>query len=296
MEEITKETATISEPAKAKKPRTAAQMEAFKKCVANRKANIDKRKSLSANTNTESKPAGQVAVAPASVDSTAQIVAKQVEELKKQMEENNRAIEEYKEHIRREYEAKHLANNSIQAYHSPDIDIDNVGGMEIDELPQSKPIPMHAPKPSASYTYRPQHVNRGGYADDVGFYDPSTAQSRKRDIRGMDPYADEKRGMLEKIYARNTNAYRQNLIEQQRRSKMASEDSIQILAPRIQQQQQQQQEMQEMQEMRENQASTPSVDRWDPVENMKAMIRGEKGKYTPFNGIRLPSTVRKLKR
>jgi len=292
MEEITKETPTISEVSKAenvkvkvKKPRTPAQLEAFKKCVANRKANIDKRKSSS----TPSQAATSQTLTQTVVgDQSSASFAKQVEELRKQMEANNKAIEEYKERIKQEYESKYAANNS---YHTHDQDVHV--GMDVDEPEIARPA--HSLTHSRTVHALPTN-RRAGYAEDVMFYDPmsNVSNNRKRDIRGMDPYADEKQGMLEKIYARNTNAYRQNLMEQQRRTRMATEDSIQILAPRVQSSSSQQ--VQQSEHVQDVQPSTPSVDRWDPIENMKAMIRGDKGKYIGFNGVRLPSSVKKLRR
>lgn len=315
MEEISKPDATISEAEnknkKSRKPRTEAQMLAFKKCVENRKANIAKRKQgLDTNTSSTLHPEN--------------IIVKTVEQLKKQMEEQNRRMEEYKESIRREYEEK-IRQNTFSSSSHDDQDVmmdtqaeDHHHHQQQMQQTRAQPVrfqhqhqPQAQAQAQAQNTYGHNHNQnrihnvRINNQDDIAFFDPTSSvanTSRKRDVRGMDPYHDEKQGMLEKIYARNTNAYRQQLMEQQQKMRMASEDSIQILAPH--------QSMAAMamevdgsraaQSVNVNANANananagdalgkepvkPSLDRWDPVENMKAMIRGQKGKYIGFNGI-----------
>lgn len=295
MEEISKDDSSLSKSGKVKKARSAAQMEAFKKCNANRKANIEKRK-LGIVEKIDVASVSIPVSTKAEDSSSAVAIANQVEELRKQMEANNRAIEDYKERLRMQYEDKYNMDQKMQNQRQKHRMDEDQNRMEIDEPEHAHEYEqeyeevkrIHPPPQQQQHhhqiPYRPPIVNtRVGYADSIAFYNPNIAnqnQNRKRDIRGMDPYADEKRSMLEKIYTRNTNTYRQNLLEQQRKLRMAGEDSIQILASKVQQQPEPQSQMQMQMQMdvvpSKEPASTPTVDRWDPVENMKALIRGGK--------------------
>lgn len=276
MEEITKESASIT---KQKKPRTEKQLEAFKKCVANRKANIDKRKSGSSAVTSTAVP-----TAPAAIVDTTQTLL-QIQQLKKQMEEQNRSLEEYKAKLQREYEER-LNRPSLPTIneHIVDVDNDDDGG---DDSMQVEPVrPKHLQQIHRAPIQRSLPTARVRTGE-IGFYDQSASNfnfNGKRDVRGMDPYADEKQGMLEKLYARNTNIYKQKVMDQQQRRMLAHEDSIQILAPH--------QDVTMGENVQDPALQPPSVDRWNPIENMKALIRGEKTKYIGFNGVRAPTGSR----
>jgi hypothetical protein len=279
MEEISKNDAPISKAAaaaaKVKKPRTEKQIEAFKRCAEKRKQKFLERKQTQTTAAKDQdqhqdqyqdqKPASSIKVEDAHQNDHYKNLAEQIELLKNQVSS-----------MKQEKEKR-------QATFLPPIMEE---AMEIDE-----PIPIPVPQ----HQYQHQHQQRTaaqrsspvqipqrksvqfGQGMAYNVYDGSSnyERNRKRDVRGMDPYIDEKQGMMEKIYSRNVNQMKQQQMDALNANRMSDENSVQLLP------------------------SSVNVDRHAPVENMSNMIRSSsftnsarKQNAIAFNGYRVATRFR----
>ena len=278
MEEISKNDAPISKAeAKVKKPRTEKQIEAFKRCAEKRKQKFLERKqtqTIAAKDQDQyqyqdQKPASSIKVEDTHQNDHYKNLAEQIELLKNQVSS-----------MKQEKEKR-------QVTFLPPIMEE---AMEIDE-----PIPIPIPIPVPQHQYQHQHQQRTaaqrsspvqipqrksvqfGQGMAYNVYDGSSdyERNRKRDVRGMDPYIDEKQGMMEKIYSRNVNKMKQQQMDALNANRMSDENSVQLLS------------------------SSVNVDRHAPVENMSNMIRSSsftnsarKQNAIAFNGYRVATRFR----
>ncbi len=273
MEEISKNDAPISKAeAKVKKPRTEKQIEAFKRCAEKRKQKFLERKQTQTTAAKDQdqyqdqKPASSIKVEDTHQNDHYKNLAEQIELLKNQVSS-----------MKQEKEKR-------QVTFLPPIMEE---AMEIDE-PIPIPVPQHqyqqhqhqqrtaAQRSSPVQIPQRKSVQFGqGMAYNV--YDGSSdyERNRKRDVRGMDPYIDEKQGMMEKIYSRNVNQMKQQQMDALNANRMSDENSVQLLS------------------------SSVNVDRHAPVENMSNMIRSSsftnsarKQNAIAFNGYRVATRFR----
>ncbi len=274
MEEISKNDAPISKAeAKVKKPRTEKQIEAFKRCAEKRKQKFLERKQIQTTAAKDQdqdqyqdqKPASSIKVEDTHQNDHYKNLAEQIELLKNQVSS-----------MKQEKEKRQMT------FLPPIME----EAMEIDE-PMPIPVPQHQ--------YQHQHQQRTaaqrsspvqipqrksvqfGQGMAYNVYDGSSdyERNRKRDVRGMDPYIDEKQGMMEKIYSRNVNQMKQQQMDALNANRMSDENSVQLLS------------------------SSVNVDRHAPVENMSNMIRSSsftnsarKQNAIAFNGYRVATRFR----
>jgi hypothetical protein len=270
MEEISKENATISKPmAKEKKPRSQKQMDAFRLCAERRKQKLLEKKQ---NVMPQLHPAQKEREQNMS-DQVYKNLAEQLEMLKNQVVDLKQEKEKAKACIRM---------NTNAPVHLPMIEEEP---MDI-EPQQPQHQPQHQPqyrKPQQNqfqFQKREDMFGQGiGYAVNNSQYQ---IESRKRDVRGMDPYIDEKQGMMERIYTRSVNNDRQRQMEESQRYSKVDGDSIQLLPA-----------------TNGNSMNRVDVDRYAPIENMKTMIRStqytsnsRKQNAVAFNGYRVASRFR----
>jgi hypothetical protein len=268
---------------KSKKPRTEKQMEAFKRCVEKRKQKFLDRKSQSVpkpipeyqhqpphqpQSLPQSQPQHQV---EAQVTDRNEIksLAEQIALLKNQLVD-----------MKQEKDREKVMKSKIVPMSSIDeeaMDVDdnyNVTGPNISsyvDQQRSRPLVQQV-------RFEPK---RGM---DFGYVANGPVPSRKRDIRGMDPYVDEKRGMMEKIYARNVNVMRQQQMDALNSNRMSDENSVQLLSSNS--------AYPNMDEYGER----VNNDRQAPVDKMVDMIRSSsftsnarKQTALAFNGVRMAS-------
>lgn len=258
MEEISKESISISKPMeKEKRARSQKQIEAFKLCAEKRRLKLLEKKQLPSDSSllAKSNPNinANVRVVPENEYSK---LAEEIKILKNQVDDMKQAKQRLA-----------MAMTPINEEES----------MEIDETPH-----MSQASPRYNQQYQQQHNQLQRRHGAVGLeyamhnqQQNSSNASRKRDIRGMDPYTDEKQGMMEKIYSRNVNQMKQQQMDALISNRMIDENSVQLLP------------------------SSVNVDRHAPVENMSTMIRSSaftnnarKQNAVAFNGYRVASRIR----
>ena len=285
---------------KMKRPRTEKQMEAFKKCMEKRKQKLEERKNNTPPVQSQQQTHDHNLYIPVKDNVIYKNLIEQIETLKNQvggiskhMETTNvNNITNRDPPKQQQQQQFHIHNKMDNLNNLNQSDKYNDFEMEI-EPPQptaAMPLPMQAPMSHEYNNYNNFNYNvqsrQNMMRQNLGYninshVQQNSNQNRKRDIRGMDPYADEKQGMMEKIYTRSTNQYKQQQLELQRQNAMSDENSIQILN-------------QAHQNRNEN-----FTDRSAPVENMTNMIRSTS--ITPqarrqsaiaFNGLRVASRFR----
>lgn len=294
-----------SKNVKQKKPRTEKQMEAFRKCAEKRKQKLlDKKNTIatipvdniiSASTSAESSLPIQTKPALLQQDDRYERLLAQMEMLQNHISGVNKKLESTSLVSVNNISTPPLANNisnNVMDTDMMDDDDDDVNTHSHSNFSFSAPKTI--PTQTQTQTFRNANINRPVLGQGLGYNITSQIQnaaSRKRDVRGMDPYADEKQGMMEKIYARQTNQYKQQIMEQERRKMLADENSIQILNGESQMQ-----------------IDSPSsiantyhrnTDRFAPVEQMSTMIKSasntiqaRRNNAVAFNGLRMASRFR----
>lgn len=259
---------------KSKKPRTEKQMEAFKRCVEKRKQKFLERKSQSIPEpvpvyQPQPQPQHQVQFQVADHNEIKSL-AEQIALLKNQLVDMKN--EKDREKVMR---TKMVPMSSID---EEPMDVDdnyNITGPNIsnyvEQQPRSRPLVQQV-------RFEPK---RGM---DFGYVANGPVPNRKRDVRGMDPYVDEKRGMMEKIYTRNVNVMRQQQMDALNSNRMSDENSVQLLSSNSAYP-----NMDEYSERVNN-------DRQAPVDKMVDMIRSSsftsnarKQSALAFNGVRVAS-------
>lgn len=262
MEEISKENATISKPTKEKKARSQKQIEAFKLCAERRKQKLLEKKQNPTSTVVSHPVINQTT----SSEHEYKKLAEQIEMLKNQVVDMK--------------QSKQRIMMPVINEESMDVDVDEstpyVAPQRV-QFRQQEPQEQQERQQQFQFQRRQDMIGKGlGYSVHNQY---QNSNNRKRDVRGMDPYIDEKQGMMEKIYSRNVNQMKQKQIDVMDRRRMMDDNSIQLLAPQ------------------ESQAGVGvDVDRNAPVENMTTMIRSSaftnaarKQSAVSFNGYRVAS-------
>lgn len=278
------ESSKVAEPMskdimKSKKPRTEKQMEAFKRCVEKRKQKFLERKSQSI---TEPVPVYQPQHQPQPQPQPQHQVQVQMTDRNeiKSLAEQITLLKNQLVDMKQEKDREKVMKSKIVPMSSIDeepMDVDdnyNVTGPNISnyvEQQRSRPLVQQV-------RFEPK---RGM---DFGYVANGPVPNRKRDIRGMDPYVDEKRGMMEKIYTRNVNVMRQQQMDALNSNRMSDENSVQLLSSNS--------AYPNMDEYNER----VNNDRQAPVDKMVDMIRSSsftsnarKQSALAFNGVRVAS-------
>lgn len=268
MEEISKENATISKPTKEKKARSQKQIEAFKLCAERRKQKLLEKKQNPTST----------VVSPV-INTQTSLMSSSEHEYKKLAEQ----IEMLKNQVVDMKQSKQRIMLPVINEESMDVDVDEstpyVAPQRVQFRQQEPQEQQERQQQQQQFQFqrRQDMIGKGlGYSIHNQY---QNSNNRKRDVRGMDPYIDEKQGMMEKIYSRNVNQMKQKQIDVMDRRRMMDDNSIQLLAPQ------------------ESQAGVGvDVDRNAPVENMTTMIRSSaftnaarKQSAVSFNGYRVAS-------
>lgn len=301
--QIIAEINTENKNAKPKKPRTEKQMEAFRKCAEKRKQKLLDRKNIIASAPTDNTKFVSTSIETSLPIQTKPALLQQddrYERLLAQME----MLQNHITGVNKRLESPALGSvNNIQTPPSVNntsnivMDADMMDDEDVNTYSHSNfsfSAPNIIPTPTSTPTFKNTNINRPLLGQGLGYNITSQIQntaSRKRDVRGMDPYADEKQGMMEKIYARQTNQYKQQMMEQERRKIMADENSIQILNGDSQMQI----------DSSSSNANTyhRNTDRFAPVEQMSTMIKSasntiqaRRNNAVAFNGLRMASRFR----
>lgn len=199
-------TSTSTSSVKIKKPRSEKQIEAFKKCAERRKQKL-----LEKNNNVSIKEN-----APATSFVNNDILKglyDQIAELKNQVTVVNKRSNRIEEPDNMETER---------------IQTEQVPQQQRQHQLQQQPT-FVGNLQSQNHTATPIGVGLGlglGIGMGNGY---NVSGRNKRDIRGMDPYADERQGMIEKVYARNVNYEKQRELDRMNHRRYADENSIQLL-------------------------------------------------------------------
>lgn len=191
---------------KEKKPRTEKQLEAFKRCAEKRKQKLlDKQNSIQVDK--KEKEVNQ------------QLLLSLMDQINQLKNEHSRVLQQSNAVV----ESIPTPAPAAVPLHTPiNNDRDMHHHHHNHQTNTNEPVyrPYHPPNPS----HQPTMMELGcgmGY---------NVSGGRKRDVRGMDPYADERQGMMEKVYARNVNIEKQREMERMQRFRFADENSIQLLS------------------------------------------------------------------
>lgn len=236
-EAVTQSESTLSK-LKEKKPRSEKQMEAFKRCAEKRKQKLLERNIIKQQT--KSSPNADV------IESNAlKVIMEQINELKNQVKISNQ-----KDIQQQQPQPQPHPQLQLQTMHQDlmEDEIDQKINQPL-RISTASTIPtQHQNQHQNQYQYQHQHQqhqqrnqhqhyfqsNNDVLGLGVGSgYDVTGRQ--KRDIRGMDPYADERQSMIEKVYTRNVNIERQRELEKYNQKRFSDENSIQLLNPQYNQ-------------------------------------------------------------
>lgn len=231
-EAVTQSESTLSK-LKEKKPRSEKQMEAFKRCAEKRKQKLIERNIIKQQT--KSSPNADV------IESNAlKVIMEQINELKNQVKiSNQKDIQQQQPQQQPQPQPQIHPQLQLQTMHQDLME------EEIDQkINQPLRISTASTIPTQQHHHQQQHQrnqhqhyfqsNNDVLGLGVGSgYDVTGRQ--KRDIRGMDPYADERQSMIEKVYARNVNIERQRELEKYNQKRFSHENSIQLLNPQYNQ-------------------------------------------------------------
>lgn len=255
-----KETQSENEKVKSKvkRARTEKQIEAFKRCAEKRKQNLQLKAQVQpqANVNTNSTKSTSAETGNVNSNSISNPISNEdvrnmlsvfsmfkthLENIKVQSKEKDK---DKTQGIMTGADLTDQNRNKMVSFNNSDGDGDDVGQqkqkqmnvgmnsmdttmMDVDlnldaDVTQSERIPVSRQPVSREYGY--------------GYPNQQHNNPRKRDIYSVNPYEDERRSMIEKIYARNMNLERQSRmdIEDRERQNIASmnDNSIQIIPPR----------------------------------------------------------------
>lgn len=235
---------------KEKKPRSEKQMEAFKRCAEKRKQKLIERNIIKQQT--KSSPNADV------IESNAlKVIMEQINELKNQVKiSNQKDIQQQPQpqpqiHPQLQLQTMHqdLMEEEIDQKINQPLRISTAS-----TIPTQQHHHQRQHQNQYQYQYQHQHQNQHQHQhqhqrnqhqhyfqsnnDVLGLgvgsgYDVTGRQ--KRDIRGMDPYADERQSMIEKVYTRNVNIERQRELEKYNQKRFSDENSIQLLNPQYNQ-------------------------------------------------------------
>lgn len=240
-EAVTQSESTLSK-LKEKKPRSEKQMEAFKRCAEKRKQRLLERNIIKQQT--KSSPNADV------IESNAlKVIMEQINELKNQVKiSNQKDIQQQQP----QPQPQTHSHPQLQMMHQDlmEEEIDHKINQPL-RISTASTIPtQHHHQHQNQYQYQHQHQHQHQHQrnqhhhyfqsnnDVLGLgvgngYDVTGRQ--KRDIRGMDPYADERQSMIEKVYTRNVNIERQRELEKYNQKRFSDENSIQLLNPQYNQ-------------------------------------------------------------
>ena len=240
-EAIAQSESTLSK-LKEKKPRSEKQMEAFKRCAEKRKQKLLERNIIKQQT--KSSPNADV------IESNAlKVIMEQINELKNQVKiSNQKDIQQQQP----QPQPQTHSHPQLQMMHQDlmEEEIDHKINQPL-RISTASTIPtQHHHQHQNQYQYQHQHQHQHQHQrnqhqhyfqsnnDVLGLgvgngYDVTGRQ--KRDIRGMDPYADERQSMIEKVYTRNVNIERQRELEKYNQKRFSDENSIQLLNPQYNQ-------------------------------------------------------------
>ena len=196
-----------------KKPRTQKQIEAFKRCAEKRKQNL-----LNLNAAKQHQENNSV---NNSVNSDVEEYKSQVKEMLSELSLLRKHFDE-RAKVKPEKEKMH-----VQFADDVGMDMDVDMNTEVETQSQSRP-------PVRMQVKTPQSLNQRQF--EYGYHDHHEQfnSNGKRSINQMNPYDDERRGLIEKIYARNVNAERQARMDALRNTNRLNDNSIQILQPQLQ--------------------------------------------------------------
>lgn len=206
----------INKKIKEKKPRTEKQIEAFKRCAEKRRLKLVEKENL-VETEKKEKESQQQLI---------QNMMDQINQLKNQVQ-----VQHQQQPIQ--------VQTQVQTQVQPQVQPQLPQPVQVQQVQQVKPaVQQYQHQQHKQHQHQSNHMDIGmglGYnvVDNVNVN--ATRSNNKRDIRGMDPYADERQGMMEKVYARNVNMERQREMDRvQQRTRFADENSIQLLHPQPQ--------------------------------------------------------------
>lgn len=209
----------IKKKIKEKKPRTEKQIEAFKRCAEKRKLKLVEKENL-VETEKKEKETQQQLI---------QSMMDQINQLKNQVQVQVQTSNQVETQVQTQVQPQVQPQQPVQVKQVQQV-------QQFQQVQQVKPaVQQYQHQQHKQHQHQSNHMDIGmglGYnvVDNVNVN--AARSNNKRDIRGMDPYADERQGMMEKVYARNVNMERQREMDRvQQRTRFADENSIQLLHP-----------------------------------------------------------------
>lgn len=259
MEPIEAVNLNMQKEKKEKKPRSEKQLEAFKRCAEKRRIKLLEKEQgiLSEKKEKEN----------------------QTNLIKSMMEQINQLKNQVQVQVQTQNQTQVQPQVQPQVQNQSQVQVESQveSQVQVQVKPQVKPhFQIQSHQYQHQHQHQPTHMDLGmglGYSVSANS-NLARNNNNKRDIRGMDPFADERQGMMERVYTRNVNLERQKEMDRVRQTRFADENSIQLLQPQPQYDQDNRMEIEDMNMTMNNRYNNDPRGRIESqAQNMSSVIR-----------------------
>lgn len=240
-----------SDVVKIKKPRTAKQIEAFKRCAEKRKQNLMNKNVMPKQVSLKEKEK-EKENENASERNEIRAMINELNQLKNQLQAQTQPQPQPQQQpvqtitVKDQSQSQNKVNQKpTVSFKQPERDMQN--DMDVEDEPMTMPTSIeHGPMQITN-----DHYSFGFDDENETINNSNVSRTRKRNVHQMNPYEDDRRSMVEKIYMRNQNSERQARMDEMRNrmqvDNRTNENSIQIIQPRNMQDRSQNQNQQQHQ-------------------------------------------------